>query len=55
MACAGDVSVCVGSWRAQLTFSSHADLEALFEAAVLALVAVMLVNWTVAVASAGVL
>jgi len=34
------------------TFSSHADLETLLEAAVLALVAVMLVDWTVATAAA---
>lgn len=55
VACTSNMFVCVRGWRAELTFSPHADLEAFFEAAVLALVAVVLVNWAVTVSSAGVL
>lgn len=45
------------TYRAQLsglTFSPHADFEALLQAAVLTLVPVVLVDWTVSVPPAGV-
>lgn len=38
----------------QLTFSSHSHLEALFEPTVLALITMMLVNWTIATSPTGI-